>query len=260
MFFWTKGPDLSRRATDLEMIDDPAQISRKEWEQVFRELALVNRWLGGTSACLRAIVPFLSTGLKREPVLIADVGSGSGDILCSLAARSLNRHNDLHMLAIDVNPEVCRLASKQAKVWPEINVVCADVENLSFVKNRFDIILCSAFLHHFCDHKFVQIINCLRECTTRGIIINDLHRHPVAYWSIRFSLPLVFPVPQLFGTTVLFQCRRASQERNLSISWSLLDVVTFVSGGGGPFDGLLQLGNRAFRSSGFSFCFLNNPC
>jgi len=186
MLFWSKGPDLKRRATDLEMIDEPAQIPRKEMEQVFRELALVNRWLGGTSACLRAIVPFLSTGLKREPVLIADVGAGSGDILCALAARSLNRHNDLHMLAIDVNPEVCRLASKQAKVWPEISVVCADVENLSFVKNRFDIVLCSAFLHHFCDHKLVKIINCLRECTTRAIIINDLHRHPVAYWSIRF--------------------------------------------------------------------------
>ena len=186
MLRWTQGPDLSRRATEPEIIDNPAHISEQEMEQVLIELALVNRWLGGSSACLRSISQLLSQESRRRPIIVADIGTGSGDILCALAARTQRQGNRVQMLAMDINPVACRMARKQARIWPEIGVVRADVENLPLVKKGVDFILCSTLLHHFGDRKLVELLTNLRESNTTAIIINDLHRHPVAYWAIRF--------------------------------------------------------------------------
>ena len=41
-------PNLSERATAAEIIDDPANLTAPEMQQVLSELELVNRWLGGT--------------------------------------------------------------------------------------------------------------------------------------------------------------------------------------------------------------------
>ena len=154
-------------------------------EQVLIELALVNRWLGGISACLRSIALLLARETKQGPVIVADIGTGSGDTLCALAARTQRQGNRVQMLAMDINPVACRVAHKEARIWPEIGVVRADVENLPLVKKGVDFILCSTLLHHFGDRQLVEILTSLRESTTTAIIINDLHRHPAAYWAIR---------------------------------------------------------------------------
>ena len=52
-------PNLSERATAAEIIDDPANLTAPEMQQVLRELELVNRWLGGTSASLKAVAAVL---------------------------------------------------------------------------------------------------------------------------------------------------------------------------------------------------------
>ena len=160
--------------------------------QVLRELAVVNRWLGGTSACLGAIAPLLADERERAPVCIADIGAGSGDILCALAGGSRLPDHPVKMLAIDINPMVCRLARKRVHEWPQISVVCADVANLPLVRKGADFILCSAVLHHFSDRQLVEIITRLRESAKRAVIINDLQRHAAAYWSIRLLTRLFF--------------------------------------------------------------------
>src|SRR5688572_7272439 len=72
-------PDFSRRSNEDEIMDD---LSRPEAEfaGAYRELEIINRWLGG----VRAINRFLPG--DRQP-LILDVAAGACDVAESLAAR-----------------------------------------------------------------------------------------------------------------------------------------------------------------------------
>ena len=48
-----------------------------------------------------------------------------------------------------------------------------------------DLILCSAFLHHFTDQEIVQILRVLSPAVRKALVVSDLHRHPMAYLGIR---------------------------------------------------------------------------
>jgi len=41
------------------------------------------------------------------------------------------------------------------------------------------------FLHHFTDSKIATLLRSLLPKTRKGVVISDLHRHPLAYWGIR---------------------------------------------------------------------------
>lgn len=177
--------DLSERATAAELIDDPAAVTAPEMEQVLRELELVNRWLGGTSTSMKAVAPLLGEWTGRSPIRVTDVGTGSADIPLALAQWCRRRNLPVQILAIDSSPAVCRLARHSVADCPEICVVRGDVSYLPLSTRSTDLILCSAFLHHFSNRQLTEIISRLRECATTAIVINDLQRHRVAYWSIR---------------------------------------------------------------------------
>ncbi len=178
-------PDLSERTTEAELIDNPLAVTAQEMEQVLRELELVNRWLGGTSTSLKAVGPFLSKWTGQAPIRIADFGTGAADIPLALARWCRRRNLPVKIAAIDSSPAVCLLARRHAAGFPEIGVVRGDVLRPPLASRSTDLILCSAFLHHFSDRQLIEIISGLRECATTAIVINDLQRHRVAYWSIR---------------------------------------------------------------------------
>ena len=178
-------PDLSERATAAELIDDPLAITTQEMGQVLRELELVNRWLGGTSASLKAVAPLLSEWTGQAPIRITDLGTGSADIPLALLQWCHRRHLRVQIVAVDSSPAVCLLARQRVAGSPQICVVQGDVFHLPFSRRSTDLILCSAFLHHFSDRQLTEIMSRLRECATTAIVINDLQRHRVAYWSIR---------------------------------------------------------------------------
>lgn len=48
-----------------------------------------------------------------------------------------------------------------------------------------DIIFSSLFCHHFTDEELIEIIKWMHENSLSGFMINDLHRHPLAYYSIK---------------------------------------------------------------------------
>jgi hypothetical protein len=42
------------------------------------------------------------------------------------------------------------------------------------------------FTHHFTDEELVQLFQGLKQKVRLAIVINDLHRHPLAYYSIKW--------------------------------------------------------------------------
>jgi ubiquinone/menaquinone biosynthesis C-methylase UbiE len=158
-------PDFSARLQATELMDD---LSRPvaEFDQAYRELASINRKLGG----IRAIERFLP---HKRGLTVLDVAAGGCDIGDALAET-----RSCKVVSLDLNPMGLR---HSRHTWP----VVGDGTLLPFADGAFDAVLCSLSFHHLTDAECAQV---LREMwrTSRGcVLVNDLHRHPVAYASIR---------------------------------------------------------------------------
>jgi ubiquinone/menaquinone biosynthesis C-methylase UbiE len=157
--------DFSSRAQLSELMDD---LSRPpaEFEQAYRELAAINRKLGG----LRAIERFLPMNQVHD---ILDVAAGGCDVGDAFAEKTHAR-----VVSLDINAMGLR---RTQHTWP----VVGDGMSLPFRDGSFDAVICTLSFHHLTDRECEKV---LREMwrTSRGwVIVNDLHRHRVAYASIR---------------------------------------------------------------------------
>lgn len=170
------------------MIDFPEQVSRDDILMTLRDLRRTNRWLGGGRACLRPLrrlveeVPSHKPGI---PVTLLDFGSGSADIPARLVHWGREQGHAVRAVAVDFNFLVCQSARDQVGELSEISVLQGDVQDPPFKDGSCDLILCSAFLHHFSDEEIVCILRRFKKLARQAIVISDLHRHPVAYAIIR---------------------------------------------------------------------------
>jgi ubiquinone/menaquinone biosynthesis C-methylase UbiE len=151
------------RAKIGELMDD---LSRPEHEfnEAYRQLAKVNRWLGG----IRAIERFLPKG----NLLILDVAAGACDV-----AEAISRPGR-HVVVLDRNPKGLRLARRSS-------AVTADALDMPFCDETFDVVMASLFFHHLSDDECVRVLKSMWQIARRRVLVNDLHRHPIAYLSIR---------------------------------------------------------------------------
>ncbi len=164
---------------------DDARLARS-----LHQLRFVNRYLGGYSAALAELRRVRATcnGLIR----ILDLGCGIADYAEVIAqwASALHPPLAVEILATDANPATVAYASRalDLRLPPAIrrliSVEVADARSLSFDDKDFDIVLASMFLHHFDNDDVVRIIGEMDRVARQGIVVNDLLRHPVAYYAI----------------------------------------------------------------------------
>jgi len=46
------------------------------------------------------------------------------------------------------------------------------------------VVMASLFFHHLSDGNCVRVLKNMWRVSRRLVLVNDLHRHPVAYWSM----------------------------------------------------------------------------
>ena len=80
----------------------------------------------------------------------------------------------------------------QAKIKVEV----ADALALPYADQEFDVAIAAMFLHHFAHENAVQIVRSMQRISKHGILINDLHRHPFAYYGI-YALTRLLPAVQM---------------------------------------------------------------
>ena len=56
---------------------------------------------------------------------------------------------------------------------------------LPFADGTFDVVMGSLFFHHLSDDLCVRALRNMWRVSRGLVLVNDLHRHPVAYMSIR---------------------------------------------------------------------------
>jgi orotate phosphoribosyltransferase len=158
--------------TDEELVESLADIRR------------VNRWLGGTRALTRHLFPMIER-LGQRRLRLLDVGTGSADIPATIVEWGRGRGIEIDFVVLDLNELAAREARAQTAASPEIRVVQADAMRLPFADQSFDFVLTTLFLHHLNTAQAARVIRDFARVARVAFIINDLRRHPVAYYSIK---------------------------------------------------------------------------
>ena len=171
---------LEQRSEELEIMDD-LDISGPIIGQTLRELNTINKRLGGNKISLSAYKKFAR---KSDSIALADLGCGGGDIMAEMARWSREKNFQATFTGIDANPHIVEYAESNTRKYPEISYQAINIFSEAFKKQRFDIIHCCLFLHHFSTDDLIMLFKQFKSQARLGVIINDLHRHPLAYWSI----------------------------------------------------------------------------
>ena len=188
-------PDFSRRSSAPELMDDLA-IGDERLTRALDDLRLVNRFLGGTRLSVRRILDALDvTGgdavlHPERPLRILDVGCGGGDLADALVRWGDRAGRRVEVEGIDVNPATLVHARGwlDRRLGPALadraTLRVADAFALPYPDDAFDAAHASLFLHHF---PAADVAALLREMArvARVVVVNDLHRHPLAYHAIR---------------------------------------------------------------------------
>jgi len=174
------------RSTKLEHIDD-FTLDSDVLIKNLHEIAWVNRWLGGYRVIKKSLNKLHREGAFKSSgeVSVVDFGCGGGDVLRYVAYWARHRKIPVKLLGIDANNAILEHAKKSSKNYPEISYKKQNIFNPDFQEQRFDIILCNLFCHHLDHQTFIQFLKKSVQQVSTAVIINDLHRHPLAYYGIK---------------------------------------------------------------------------
>lgn len=177
-------PDFSQRSETAEIMDN-LNCSGPIVDQTLAELEFINTWLGGNAVTLSGLNKVLKN-CASPSLKIADLGCGGGDMLMLIKDRLAEKGRKATLTGIDANPNIVAYAKKNTASHDNINFKTLDVLSDEFRPESFDIVFATLFFHHFTRDQLIGLFTHLNSTTRCGIVINDLHRHPLAYYSIKF--------------------------------------------------------------------------
>ena len=188
-------PDFSHRSYEKELLDRD-DIPFEDIRRNMLELDTINTWLGGHAISKKGIKDLVSTmkfslyqgegAMWRDPqrISICEIGCGGGDNLRVLSRKCRQWDITVDAIGIDNNEHCIRVAQQQWKEG-EARWIHSDYRNVEFGDKKPDIIFSSLFCHHFNDEELVGMLRWMERNAGTGWFINDLHRHPLAWNSIR---------------------------------------------------------------------------
>ena len=175
----------NQRSVEVEIMDD-LLCDGPVVEQTLKELDTINLLLGGNDVSLSAFRKCFEKVSKEKPIRIADLGCGSGDLLRILSRKARKKSLSVSLTGIDANPFIIKYATEKSKEYSNINFKCLNVFSKDFRSEKFDLVNCTLFCHHFENNLLSMLLENLGKQTSTAIIINDIHRHWFAYHSIKW--------------------------------------------------------------------------
>lgn len=168
------------RTQETEIMDD-FTLTGAALQSALDQIARINRLLGGNKLTLQGIKELLKKNNTAEPIVIADVGCGNGDMLRMLAQYGSANGLNFKLIGIDANAFTIRYAQSLSAGFSNIEYVCIDIFSEEFKSIPYDIVLCTLTLHHFTNEQITDIMSIFNTRATIGIVVNDLHRSKLAY-------------------------------------------------------------------------------
>jgi len=180
-------PDFSHRSYEKELLDRD-DIPFEDIRRNMLELDTINTWLGGHAISIKGIRSLLPPKALR--ISVCEIGCGGGDNLRVLSRRCRRWGISVDAIGIDSNEHCVNVAQQNWKEG-EARWIHSDYRNVEFGDKRPDIVFSSLFCHHFSDEQLVDMLRWMDRNAGTGWFINDLHRHPLAWNSIRLLTRLL---------------------------------------------------------------------
>lgn len=172
----------TKNRTDKEELMDDFSIGGDLLRDTLDKLENINRWLGGNLVTVNALKFVLKNHPKEQELTIVDIGCGHGDILRDVAKFGRKKGYKMKLLGVDANPTAIEYANELSTEFPELTFITEDIFSNDFKKREFDIVLATLFLHHFKEEQLVSFLSDTLKQTKKAIVVNDLHRHKLAYY------------------------------------------------------------------------------
>jgi 2-polyprenyl-3-methyl-5-hydroxy-6-metoxy-1,4-benzoquinol methylase len=176
-------PSFKQRSYQKELLDS-STVPFSDIKRNMQELDYINKNLGGHAITLKGLKSLLkSVNSKNDPLLIIEIGCGGGDNLRVIKNWAAVHGCNISLEGIDINKECISYAESLSENG-DIKFICSDYKDVVF-QQRPDIIFSSLFCHHFTDDELVFMLQWMKQNSSIGFFINDLHRHSLAYHSIK---------------------------------------------------------------------------
>ena len=172
--------DFSRRSYQPELLDGDG-IPFEAIAKNMSELDFINRWLGGHAITLAGVKALAG---DKEEISVCEIGCGGGDNLQAIQRWCRTQNIRLTITGIDINAD-CIAIAKQKFSAGESRFITSDYQLVDLRKQKPDITFASLFCHHFTDEQLKKVFVWMSSNARIGFFINDLHRHPLAYHSIK---------------------------------------------------------------------------
>ncbi|MFN2438691.1 MAG: methyltransferase domain-containing protein [Chitinophagaceae bacterium] len=204
-------PSFKQRSYQKELLDGN-KISFDDIKQNMLELERINHLLGGHQITLRGIKTLIRKCTENKILRIVEIGCGGGDNLRVIQKWAEKKDIKIELTGVDINEE-CITYAKNISGTSGIHFICSDYRTVMFGKKPH-IIFCSLFCHHFTEKELVMLLKWLRQNSITGFFINDLHRHPIAYYSIKL-LTTLFSKSYLVKNDAPLSVQRSFKKKDL---------------------------------------------
>lgn len=174
-------PSFAHRSAELEIMDD-LEIQGRELELTLSELETINHTLGGYGPSLGGLEALVPEGCRHLTVL--DVGTGGADVPMKMVDWGRQRGIRVEVTGIDLAETTIAYARRRACDYDSIHLELQDLFQLP-EERQFDVVHAAAVLHHFVGDSAVRALAAMYAHARLGIVVNDLHRHPLAWGGIR---------------------------------------------------------------------------
>lgn len=168
--------------SEAEEIMDDLDYNGPILHDALDKLAKINQWLGGNIVTINGLKKALKNHSKSEAITIIDLGCGGGDILREISLFGKKNDYNFKLIGIDANPHTVNYANSLSQKYDNVSFEAIDIFSDQFNNLEYDLVLTTLFLHHFKEDQLVSFLKPVLQKAKLGIVVNDLHRHKLAYY------------------------------------------------------------------------------
>ncbi len=176
-------PDFRHRATTPEWMDGD-DVTQAQFAACVADLATVNSITLARPPTL-AFVRLALAAMPNDAVpTILDVGFGEGDMLRGIAAMLQRLGRPARLIGIDLNWRSEAVARAATPAGMAIEWRTGDAFEWPGDQAP-DLIISSLVTHHMDDAGIVRFLAWMEATARHGWFVNDLHRHPIAWYGFK---------------------------------------------------------------------------
>ncbi|MEO8768707.1 MAG: methyltransferase domain-containing protein [Ferruginibacter sp.] len=215
--------NLKVRSYQKELLDKD-HIPFDDIKQNMKELNTVNKLLGGHKITIDGLKEII--GNKSETISVCEIGCGGGDNLHAITTWCNKNNINANFIGIDIKVSCIEFASKQYPALPA-TWITSDYAKADLSANKPSIIFSSLFCHHFTENELVSMIKWMKKNSSKGFFINDLQRHPLAYFFIKW-LTRIFSKSYLVKNDAPLSVARGFKKNEWEIIFKTAEITNYT--------------------------------